>query len=134
MENVFHWSKFKACSHDIFFSWTFDLLLFSSNKYLLFGVYFSLHQWNIVHKYKRQPVIKRDTNRYTFSLSSDTNVEKSYFFHVELKFLISNFLFFSVSWTHSLKVIKQPFRRGLNLINVVIIFSSQHHLETSFDV
>ena len=36
-ENVFHWSKFKARSHDLFFSWTFDLLLINS-RYLLFEV------------------------------------------------------------------------------------------------
>ena len=33
-----------------------------------------------------------------------------------------------------LKVIKQPFRRGMNLINVIIMFSSQHRLQASFDV
>ena len=40
------------------------------------------------------------TNRYTFSRFSDIDVEKSCFFHVELKFLINNFSFFSVSSWH----------------------------------
>ena len=34
---------------------------------------------------------ERDTNRFTFSLASDTDFEKSCFFHGELKFLINNF-------------------------------------------
>ena len=66
------------------------------------------------------------------------------FFHVELKFLINNFYsvlrnlltftyFLSVLWTNVLKVIKQPFRRSVNLINVIAIFSPQHRLSTSFD-
>ena len=50
-----HWliafGKFKAHSHDIFFSWTFDSLLIDS-RYLVFGVYFSPHQRNIVCEYK----------------------------------------------------------------------------------
>ena len=33
-----------------------------------------------------------------------------------------------------LKVIKQPFRRGVNFNYVRIFFSSQHRSETSFDV
>ena len=33
-----------------------------------------------------------------------------------------------------LKAIKQPFHRGADLINVIILISSQHHLQTSFDV
>ena len=33
LENVFHWSKFKARSHEIFFTWTFDLLLINSTKF-----------------------------------------------------------------------------------------------------
>ena len=44
MENAFHWSKFKAHSHELFFSWSFDLLLINSSIYLLFGVYLSPHQ------------------------------------------------------------------------------------------
>ena len=41
----------------------------------------------------KEPSYKKDTNRYTFSLASDTHVEKCYFFHVELKFLsfVNNF-------------------------------------------
>ena len=44
-----------------------DLLLIKSSKYLLFGVYFSLHQRNNVCKYERQrkPIV-RDTNRFVF--------------------------------------------------------------------
>ena len=32
---------------------------------------------------------KKDTNRYTFSFASDIDVEKSYFFHIELKLFVS---------------------------------------------
>ena len=32
--NIFHWSKFKARSHDILFSWTFYVLLINSCKHL----------------------------------------------------------------------------------------------------
>ena len=35
---------------------------------------------------------------------------------------------------HILNIIKHPFRRGVNFNYVWIIFSSHHHLETSFDV
>ena len=34
---------------------------------------------------------ERDTNRFTFSLASDIDFEKSYFFHVQLKFPINIF-------------------------------------------
>ena len=66
----FSFAKFKAHSHDIFFSRTFDLLLINSSKYLLFGVYFSLHQKNTVCKYKlqRRPIIKLKTDMH-FHLS-----------------------------------------------------------------
>ena len=78
-DNVSHWLKFKARSHFIFFSWTFDLLLINSIRCLLFGFYFSLHQrsWKNSHKIK--------TKRYAFSLLSDTDAEKSLFFYVEVK-------------------------------------------------
>ena len=33
LENVYNWSKFKACSRDIFLSWTFYLLLINSSRY-----------------------------------------------------------------------------------------------------
>ena len=74
-----------------FFSRTFDLLLINTSKLLLFGVYFSVHKRDTVCKYKLQskPII--DTSRYTFSLDSDIDVEKSNFFHAALKFLINNF-------------------------------------------
>ena len=88
----FKWSKFKAHSHDIFFSWTLDLLLInSSSRYLQFGVYFSPHQINIVCEYKLQ-------RKQTFSLVSDIDVEKSCSFNAKLKWLMNNFWFFSVSW------------------------------------
>ena len=48
LENVFNWSNVKARSHDLFFSWTFDLLLINSSRYLVFRVYFSPCQRNIV--------------------------------------------------------------------------------------
>ena len=51
------------------------------------------------------------TKRYTFSLASDTDVEKSCFFHVDLKLLINIFKFFCFMNTF-LKAIKQLFRRG----------------------
>ena len=50
-ENVSHWSKFKASSHDVFVSLTFDLLLINS-RYLVFGVYFLPRQRNILREYK----------------------------------------------------------------------------------
>ena len=34
--NVYHWSKFRVDSRDIFFSWNFDLLV----RYFLFEVWF----------------------------------------------------------------------------------------------
>ena len=34
--NQFHWSRFKGCSGDTFFSCTFDLLLINSSKFFLF--------------------------------------------------------------------------------------------------
>ena len=85
--NRFYWSKFKALSHDIFFSRTFDLLWINSSKYLYI-------KRNNVYKYKlqRKPIMKRDTNRYTFSLVSDVDVEKSCFL-CRVKFLIDIFSF-----------------------------------------
>ena len=79
MENVFHWSKFKARSHDIFFSWTFDLLLI-----LIFSLYFSPHQINIVYEYKLhgKPVMKF---KQTFLIVSDIDVKKKKNFNVKLK-------------------------------------------------
>ena len=53
------------------------------------------------------------------------------FFHVKLKVLMNNFLIF-LSFMRTVKVIKQLFRRGVNLNYVLIIFSSQHCLETRF--
>ena len=74
MENVFHRSKFKAHSHDIFFSWTFDLLLINS-RCLVFEVYFSpptskkYCMW-IQTSWETNPEVKQ-----TFSLVSDIDVE-----------------------------------------------------------
>ena len=66
--------------------------LFNSSTYLLFRVYFYLCKYIL----QRKPhEIK--TNRYTFLLASDIDIENSYFFNIELKFIINNFQFFSVS-------------------------------------
>ena len=93
LENVLHWSKFKARSHYIFFSWTFDLLLINSNKYLLLEVYFSLHQRNTVYKYKlqRKLIIKEIQIDLHFHLHLIFILKNPIFFHVELKFLVNNF-------------------------------------------
>ena len=95
----FHWLKFKARSYDIFFSKTFDLLLIDSSRYLLFGVYFSLvpsslRQINIVCKYKNRSWNK-NKGIYIFM-----SLKNPICFNVELKFLINNIWFFSVSSTH----------------------------------
>ena len=42
ISNICH-CAFKPRSHDIFFSWTFDLRFINSNRYLLFGVFFLPH-------------------------------------------------------------------------------------------
>ena len=55
MENVFHLSQFKQRSHDIFFSWTFDLPLINSSRYLLFGFYFSPHHRSIISDWIQAP-------------------------------------------------------------------------------
>ena len=71
---------------------SYDLLLIKPSEYLFFSVYFSLHQRNMVYKYKlqRKPIVKE--MQFTFSLFSDIDFEKSYFFfQVELKFLFNNF-------------------------------------------
>ena len=66
--------------------------LFNSSTYLLFKVYFYLCKYIL----QRKPhEIK--TNRYTFLLASDIDIEKSFFFNIALKFMINNFQFFSVS-------------------------------------
>ena len=57
------------------------LILINSSKCLYFGAYFSLHHRSTVCKYKLQSKSIIDTNRYKFSLASDIDVEKSYFFH-----------------------------------------------------
>ena len=106
---------------------------------------------------------RTDINSYIFWLFFDIDVEKYCFFlffvfcffflfvHVELKFLLINFFilfyFFNFSHFHHvtiictyyrfvlfLKVIKQPFRRGVNFNYVRVTFSSQQRSETSFDV
>ena len=68
-ENVFHWSKFKACSHDLFFSWTFDLLLIDS-RYLVIGVYLV---------YAKEIFIGNQTWNTNHKLVSDINVQKTCF-------------------------------------------------------
>ena len=48
-----------------------DLLLIKSSEYLLFRVYFSLHQRNTVYKYKlqRKPIVKEIQIDLHFHLS-----------------------------------------------------------------
>ena len=40
----------------------------SSSKYLLSGIYFSLHQRKTVYKYKRKPIIKKIETELNFHL------------------------------------------------------------------
>ena len=98
----------------MFFFWSFDLLSIYSHKYLLFGVYFSLHQRNTVYKYKLQRKHERDTNRSTFSRASDINFEKSYFIR-RVKIAYQQLLVFLSFLITFLKVIEQPSCRGVNL-------------------
>ena len=92
----------KLRSHDIFFSWTFDLLLINS-RYLVFVVYFSPHQRNIVCEYKLhgKPIMKYQSWTCLWYWCW-----KNLFFNVKLKLLMNKFWFFSVSWAHFQK---QPF-------------------------
>ena len=62
-------------------------LLINSSKYLSFGVYSSLHQRNIAYKIQtpKETNHKTDTNRFTFSLASDIEFEKSCFFLCRVK-------------------------------------------------
>ena len=84
--------KIAACfqntfSQELLWVAAFEFLIFcntntnSTSKYLLFRVYFSLHQRNTVYKYKLQT----DISRYTFSLASYTDVENFYFFSCRVK-------------------------------------------------
>ena len=90
VNKLFSSAKIKSRSHDIFFSWTLDLLLIKSSKYLVFGVYFSPHQRNIICEYELhgKPIMKW---RLSFALVSDTDVEKTGFFNEKLKLLMDNF-------------------------------------------
>ena len=60
-----------------------DLLLIKPSKYLLFGVYFWLHQRNAVyqHKLQRKPIVKE--------MQLDLN------FHLPLIMILKNPIFFS---------------------------------------
>ena len=55
--------------HEIFFSWTFDLLLIDS-RYLAIGVYFSPHQRNIICKAraKREKLFIKTFSYYGFAI------------------------------------------------------------------
>ena len=66
----------------MFFSWTFDLLLINFSKNLLFGVYFSPHQRNILCDYKLQmkPIMKQHFSQIYWC-------KKTQFSNVKLKSL-----------------------------------------------
>ena len=95
--------KHKAHSYDIFFSWTFDLLLINST-YLVFVVYFSPHQRNIF-LYVNTNVMGNQSWNTNHELLSDIDVEKKLFFIVKLK--LNSFWFSSVWWT---SFQQQPFK------------------------
>ena len=77
----FHWSKFKARSHDNLFSWTFDLLFITSGTDIYYVEFISHYIKEILYlKTPKKTNHEIKAKRYTFSLaSSDTDVEKSYF-------------------------------------------------------
>ena len=83
-------SKFKARSHDIFFSWTFDLLLINT-RYLVFRVYFLPHQRNIIvckYKLNGKPIMKYQSWTCFWYWCW-----KNLFFNVKLKLVMINFNF-----------------------------------------
>ena len=91
--------KIKACSQDVFFSWSFDLILINSGRYLLFGVYFSLGLTNCIKEISY--INANSKGNQLWNENKETNI-----------FM----LFFSQFYERIfLKVIKQPFRRGANL-------------------
>ena len=98
-ENVFHWSKYKP--RDKFFSWTFDILLINSSRYLFFEVYFSPHHRNIVSGYRPDSKRNQSSNKNKhFHLFLSWNKKKNIFtcfFNIKLKFLVNKFYFSSVS-------------------------------------
>ena len=108
-------------SHDIFFSWTFDLF-FINPRYLVFGVYFSPYQRNIVCEYKLhgKPIMKYQSWTCFWYWCS-----RNQFFNVKLKLLMNKFLFFSVSWTHFQK---QPFADVLKtgVLKIFANFTGKH--------
>ena len=73
------------------------LFLITSNRYLLFGV--CLIWWGIlyVNTNSKVKITEMKAKRHACLFVSDTDVETSCFFNEGLKFLISNFYFFSVS-------------------------------------
>ena len=81
LENVFHRSKFKACSHDGFFSWTFDLLLINS-RYLIIQF--------ISHHTKEIPMGNQSWNK-NHEFVSDIDVQKTCFFFSKIIFNFSQF-------------------------------------------
>ena len=98
--------KSKEHSHDLFFSWTSDLLLVNFSRYSLFGVYFSIHQGNI--KSKRIIEIKRKIYISTCLC------------YWCWKILMESENFLSAIEHIFLKVIKQPFHRGVNPNRILI--------------
>ena len=98
-KNFFHWSQFKQRSHGIFFSWTFDLPLINSSRYLLFGFYFSPHHRSIITDWIQAPKKNNHetkTRIFTcFFHEIKTNIFTD-FFNIKLKTPYEQFLpFFS---------------------------------------
>ena len=67
-----------------YISWIFDLPLINSSRYLLFGVYFSLHQKNTVCKYQlqRKSILNEEQRDIHFHFVSDTDFQKFWVFLV----------------------------------------------------
>ena len=80
-------SLVKTRSHNMFFSWTFDLLLINS-RYLVIGAYFSPPQRNIVceHKLHGKPIMK-----YLSWTCFWYWCWRNLFFNVKLKLLMNKF-------------------------------------------
>ena len=109
-------------------------LLINSSKYLSFGVYSSLHQRNIAYKIQtpKETNHKTDTNRFTFSLASDIEFEKSCFFYVELKILINNFLNFSKLHEHIFRYSRSQMFFKIGVLKNFVIIWIKKRLNTGF--
>ena len=82
-ENVYHWSKFAACSYEIFFH---DLLLVnSSSRYFSFShhikgiLYVNTYSkrnkwWNKIKRYKFSPVSDADTEQSCFLKETESKI------------------------------------------------------------